>query len=368
MLKSMSFTLGQYMAKRYFLNTVGLLGVLLAIIYLFDSVELIRRGAEKDDVGFFVLFQMAFLKLPEAAQVLFPFAVLFSAMFTFWQLNKSHELIVIRASGFSVWQFLSPLILVSIALGIFHTGLINPLGALMLSQFDKLERVYLKRERDDEIALFKDGLWLRQKGDGDGYAILHAEKISHPDWMLRGVSVLYFAQDNTFQKRLDAQTARLTPGSWVFRDVVFHDAGPKPQKLDTYKLHTNLTITDVEDSFSSPETMSFWRLSGHIKTLKETGFDAARLQVYYHHLLSQPLLFAAMVFLAATVSMRPPRFSGRAFLIGLGVFMGFVVFFFSSYLQALGASRQLPAILAAWAPALVCFLLGTTVIMNIEDG
>jgi lipopolysaccharide export system permease protein len=40
----------------------------------------------------------------------------------------------------------------------------------------------------------------------------------------------------------------------------------------------------------------------------------------------------------------------------------------SSFLQALGASQQIPVILAAWSPSLICFLLGVTVMMNLEDG
>ena len=79
-------------------------------------------------------------------------------------------------------------------------------------------------------------------------------------------------------------------------------------------------------------------------------------------------MFAAMVLLAATVSIRPPRFRGAAVLFAIGIFIGFVVFFASGFLQALGASGQIPAMLAAWSPALICFLLGLSVMMNLEDG
>ena len=75
-----------------------------------------------------------------------------------------------------------------------------------------------------------------------------------------------------------------------------------------------------------------------------------------------------MVLLAATVSMRPPRNKGTALLIAVGVLMGFFVFFMSSFLQALGSSHQIPIFFAAWTPALVTFLLGVAVILNLEDG
>ena len=137
---------------------------------------------------------------------------------------------------------------------------------------------------------------------------------------------------------------------------------------DEYQVPTTLTTREIEDSFSSPESMSFWNLPSYIQTLEQTGFDATRLRVYYHSLLSQPLMFSAMILLAAIVSMRPPRSKGNFLLIVAGVFVGFLVFFLSSFLQALGSSQQIPVILAAWSPALICFLLGLSVMMNIEDG
>jgi lipopolysaccharide export system permease protein len=55
-------------------------------------------------------------------------------------------------------------------------------------------------------------------------------------------------------------------------------------------------------------------------------------------------------------------------LLAAGIGMGFVIFFLSAYLQALGASRELPPMMAAWAPALICTLGGLGVLMMTEDG
>jgi len=365
-------TLTRYLAKTYFLNMLFLLLGLLMIVYLFDTVELIRRGSKFDDVPLGLILQMGLLKLPEVGQVLFPFAVLFSAMFTFWQLTKRSELVVVRAAGFSVWQFLTPVILVAVFLGFLQMAVINPVGALLVGEFERLESRFLDR-KDSEIAIFREGLWLRQTidekgGEEDGYIIFKASRVSQPDWTLKGVSVLFFNSNDMFFQRIEADSANLVPGQWVLKDAHLFDDEQDGLNLETYNIDTQLSISDIEESFSSPETMSFWRLPAHIQTLEETGFDAARLKIHYHNLLSQPLMFAAMILLAATVSMRPPRFRGGTALIGFGIFIGFVVFFASSFLQALGASGQIPVIMAAWSPSVTAFLLGLSVLMNLEDG
>lgn len=361
-------TLNSYLAKTYFYNFLVLFGALLAVIYLFDTVELIRRASKIEDVPLILVLQMGLLKLPEVGQIIFPFGILFAAMFTFWQLTRRHELVVVRAAGFSVWQFLTPIITVAMLIGLLQITVINPMGALLVGKFEQLENKYLSRQ-DSQIAIFQEGLWLRQGSDldQDGYVILHAERID-PPWTLKNLTVFYFNENDNFIKRVNANSANLEPGQWVFKDTTLYQSSQNQYTKDLYTLPTRLTIEDVEESFSSPQSMSFWRLPGHIRTLEETGFDAGRLKVYYQNLLAQPLLFAAMILLAATVSMRPPRESGGLILVGLGVFIGFFVFFMSSFLQALGASHQIPVILAAWAPSVICLLLGLSVTMSLEDG
>jgi lipopolysaccharide export system permease protein len=368
-------TLSRYLARTYLVNMLLLFLALLAVIYLFDTVELLRRATKRHDVPLSLVLQMGLLKLPEVSQLLLPFAILFSAMYTFWQLTRRHELVVVRAAGFSVWQFLAPVVAVALGVGVLQMTVLNPLGTLLLGKFEQLERNYLNHD-DSQIAVFKEGLWLRQAteaGSQDskpGYVILHAARIKQPDWTLHNVTVFFFDQTDAFQRRLDAPSATLQPGRWVFKDAIISGQGRDRSSAPAQEqvLPTRLTIADVEDSFSSPETMSFWRLPGHIRTLEETGFDASRLKVYYQNLLAQPLLFAAMVLLAATVALRPPRLRGAFAMLGTGVFIGFFVFFMSSFLQALGSSQQIPVLLAAWSPALICLLLGVSVLMNLEDG
>lgn len=365
-------TLSSYVAGLYLRNALFLLFGLFGVIYLFDTVELIRRASKFETVPITLVLQMGLLKLPEVGQILFPFAILFGAMFTFWQLNRRHELVVVRSAGFSVWQLLRPIMGTAVLIGAVQITVINPVGALLVGKFEQLERNYLSHE-SNQIAIFKEGLWLRQglgqEGvDVPGYVILHAAKIEQPGMVLRDVKALHFDHADSFLQRLDAPSVALESGRWLFRDAVLHSADGTITQAPFFALPTALTIQDVNESFASPATMSFWQLPKFIETLEETGFDASSLRVHYQNLLAQPLLFAAMILLAASVSMRPPRLRGGLVLFAAGIFMGFVVFFMSSFMQALGASQQIPVVLAAWAPALICFMLGLSMVINLEDG
>ena len=360
-------TLAGYLCRLYVMNLLVLLGILAGIIYLFDTVELLRRAGKRADVPLSLVLEMGALKVPEAAQVTLPFAILFSAMFTFWQLGRRNELAVLRAAGLSVWQFLGPLLAVAGVAGVLHMAAVNPVGSVFLGKYEQLEREHLTREKN-LVSLFREGLWLRQPGQDGGETVLHAARIRLPEWRIDTVMALSFARDGTLGRRVDAPGAALEAGQWVFESAEINTFPGSPESRPTYALATDLTPGKIEQSFSSPEAMSFWRLPGHIGTLERAGFDATRLHIHFQSLLSQPLMFAAMILLAACVSLRPPRAGGSVALAVAGLVVAFVVFFVSSYLQALGAGHQIPVFLAAWSPSLICLLLGLGVILHLEDG
>ncbi len=359
-------TLSRYLIRLYLLNFIGLITILLGVVYLFEIIELLRRAVKLDDVPLSLVFGMGLLKLPDMAGVIAPFAILFSALYSFWQLSKRSELVVLRCAGISVWQFLLPIILSAMAIGLLMVTIINPISSAFYTQYSNLERIYLKKDKGNVIAVFKQGLWLRQETD-KGYAIFHAENID-PDWRLRDVVVLSFDNSNRFQDRMDAPSAVLKSGNWVLRDAIFNAAGYAAKRSKTASIPTDLTPRDIEESFSSPKSMGFWNMPSFIETLESTGFDSTRVRIHFQSLLSQPFLYAAMILLAACVALRQQR-QGRTFIfLVIGVFTGFIVFIMSNFLQVLGTSHQLPVFLAAWSPAMIFTLLGTTILLTLEDG
>ena len=114
--------------------------------------------------------------------------------------------------------------------------------------------------------------------------------------------------------------------------------------------------------------MSFWDLPGFINTLEAAGFSALRHRLHWHSILSIPLLLCAMVLIAATFSLRLTRRGGTGLLILVGLFAGFLLYFLTDIVLALGMSASIPVVLAAWAPSGVFALLGLAMLLHLEDG
>ena len=81
---------------------------IMAVVFLLDTIELIRRSANKENVPISLILEMATLKAPEIGQKIFPFSVLFGSMMVFTKMVKNQELIAAQSAGVSIWQFLLP--------------------------------------------------------------------------------------------------------------------------------------------------------------------------------------------------------------------------------------------------------------------
>src|SRR4051812_41629661 len=109
---NLPLTLSRYIARHFFQAImVALLGLIL-VSMLIDVVELIRRASGKEGVPFSIIMELALLRAPHLAEKLLPYAVLIGSMMALTKLTRTHELIVARSAGVSVWQFLAPAIAV----------------------------------------------------------------------------------------------------------------------------------------------------------------------------------------------------------------------------------------------------------------
>ncbi|MCW5772203.1 MAG: LPS export ABC transporter permease LptG [Rhodospirillaceae bacterium] len=357
-----------YLVRQFLIAFIGILAVFLAVIFLIDLIELLRRASGKQDATFSVVLGMAIYKLPMTAQKTLPFAVLFGAMYSFWRLNRSSELVALRASGVSVWQFLLPPLGAALLIGVVKITAINPLGAIMTGHYEQLENRFL-RMRSNLMAATASGVWLRQI-DSSGQSVIHAtsSKVEGKELELQEVMVLLYKGEDEFAGRIDAQSAKLEPGQW--RLVNARMAAPdKPVRaLPSYTFRTDLTIARIQDSFSSASTVSFWELPRFIRSLEATGFSALSHRLYWHSLLAEPLLYCAMVLIAAIFSLRHTRLRGVLFAVAGGIATGFLLFFLSDLVLALAHSTRLPPMLAAWAPVLASTMIGLAVLIHVEDG
>jgi lipopolysaccharide export system permease protein len=367
-----TLTLSLYIGRVFMGAVLGMLAALSGMVSLFDLIELLRRSATKPDATFALVSEIAALRLPYIAMQILPFAVLLGGILAFWRLTRSSELIVARAAGISAWQFLSAPVLFAVFLGAVATAAISPLSSVMYARAEALDNVYL-RTGGGPLALAGGNLWLRQADRElvpQGIAILHARGVALQNDKLsaQGISVFRLDANDRLLQRIDATDGTLEAGAWVLNQARIVAPDHLPDAPRTVSLPTNLTVSRVQESFASPDTLSVWALPDFIALLERSGFSAIRHRLHLQSLLALPLLAGTMALVSAGFSMRPSRRGGVARMIGSGVAAGFTLFVISKVAEEFGQSGALPAALAAWAPAGAGLMLSVALLLHLEDG
>jgi lipopolysaccharide export system permease protein len=295
-----------------------------------------------------------------------PFCILIGAMTCYLALSRRLELVVARAAGVSAWQFIAPALASAIGLGIIATTGYNPISA-NLRELSKRMEADLFGSAPGGGVQDASGFWLNQI-NSDGQWIINAARSEQQGARLTGLTVFKFDTDLQFKERIEARQATLEDGRWVFKFVRRFSLDKPPVEQETLYVATTLTQAQVRNSFSTPETVSFWQLPSYIRSSESSGFATAGYRLQYHKLIAQPFLLAAMVMLAASVSLRFFRMGGVQKMVLSGVGAGFLLYVLSKVTEDLSKAELMHPIAAAWLPVCVGGLTGFLALLYQEDG
>jgi lipopolysaccharide export system permease protein len=359
-------TLSRYFGMRFLTSVIGSFIGVVVLAAMIDYVELLRRGADWPNATPWLLAKISMYRVPQLTERIMPFSVLVGAMSCYLALSRRLELVVARAAGVSAWQFVAPAMIAAFLFGTVATTVYNPISAMLHERSKRLEADMLG-ENLSALQESTSGFWVRQKS-ADGGAIINASSSRDQGAELGGVSVYTFDSAGHFQQRIEAKSATLEPGYWRLEDARIYGSGKAPDLESTYRLGSNLTLEQVRESFATPETVPFWELPTYIEMADRAGLGAAGYRLQYQELLARPFLLAAMVLLAASVSLRFFRFGGVQKMILSGITAGFLLFVLSKITEDMSKSELMSPAAAAWIPVVVGGLTGFVALLYQEDG
>lgn len=358
-------TLARYFAARFVFAAIAVFAGIFLLIVFVDYIELLRRTASLPSVSALFVAQTSFYRVPQLLERLMPFCILIGAMSCYLSLSRKLELVVARAAGVSAWQFITPALLSALVLGALATAVYNPVSANMQERSKQMEAEMF----GGATANIQDatGFWINQ-ATSEGQAIINAANSQAQGMRLSGLTIFRFEPNNAFKERIEAREATLEPGRWRLREVRRYALDTPPITQSEVFLATNLTPAQVRNSFSTPETVSFWQLPEYIKSSESSGFATAGYRLQYQKLISRPFLLAAMVMLAAAVSLRFFRFGGVQKMVLSGVGAGFLLYVLSKVTEDLSKADLMHPVAAAWLPVCVGGLAGFLALLYQEDG
>lgn len=358
-----------YILKQYAMALLLVVLSIFGLIYIINLVEFLRDKGQYQ-LSFGAGPKIVFFETFANLQIILPFAVLIASLIVFARMSKSSELVIIRAVGGSVWQFLSPMVLMVFTLGFFQIMVLNPIAYhLENAALDSRVKEGLKSE---PLKIKESGLWLK-----DGYAnlqpVIYAKTLRNvpgEGLHLEDMSIVVIDRNESFSKKIYAKSALLGKEVFHLNDVSVFNPGESVEKLETLDFRTTLTLDKIQKNLVSPtKNFSLWELPGYIRFLDEAGFSSLQYRVYFYSLLAFPFLLVAFLFLCAAFSLSPnQRTLNFLWRVVLSAVVGFMLYFCNQIVMAMGNSGTIPVWLATFGTPLIAVLIEVSLLLHIEDG
>jgi lipopolysaccharide export system permease protein len=358
-------TLFRYFLKRHLLTIFWFFLGVTALVFLIDFIE--TSGYRANIPGFTLLDSMflTIMRVPLILQQTVPFVILLAGITTLVSLNRRQEMVVTRAAGISVWQFMMPFVTGALITGLLALFALNPLAAAGQRAAQQIESAANANKplnrRNQPIP------WLRQI-TADDDVVIGAQTVEEGGTLLHNAVFIHFGPESRIILRQDAATAKLKDGYWLLNKVNEIRPGQIPVVRETAQVRTNLKREFIQERLSRPESVDFLGLPAKIEAAHSFGVSTFALETQFHSLMSMPFMLIAMTLISATVSLKFSRFNQSQTMIFGGVVSGFVLYVITVLVKAFGSSGVVPPFVAAWIPVVVAMFLGTTLLLHQEDG
>jgi lipopolysaccharide export system permease protein len=351
---SLSAYLTRIMAVRTFAAAAALIGLLQLIDLLERTSQILQRGGPLD-IGRYMLLRMPFL-----FQEVAPFAVLAGAVFTFSQLARNSELVVMRITGMSLFQIFrrtAPVALAVALLDMVVTDQVTPRAEQALATWWNATA---------PSAAHAPGAprWFRIDGD-----VVEAGSASADGERLANIAIYQRKSDHALARRIRASSATWTDGEWRLHDAAITDLGQDRASLMTVAesdWRTSLRPSDASRLFANAYEITsetaFRSLFGKGPVDKAPSEFKTRL----YRTVAEGMAPIIMLLLALPTALGHAR-SNRTAPIIFGLGCGLLYLVADGVLTAMGTTGVLPAALAAWG-APVAFAAGAVTLLLYAEG
>lgn len=339
------------------------MSLFFALVGLIEIVEFSNRAGSSLATDPLRAFSSAGLTAAVWSMDLLPISFVIGGVLAISDLQNHRELIVAKVSGLSIWGVVRAPLIFAVLAGLFVGYVLDP---LVLRINDVLD-VGVNAPSSTSGALDRRDGWIEQTFDGGRYIIKADEVLTDGDGMI-GVRVFMLGGQNGDNRQIVAERARYQDFSWAFTRGTISEAGKPVTAFDQFSLPTNISAAQLQLQLGSTAHMSIFELRAQLrdKTITSPAEYAALMRL--RHLEALPILLVGTLLIAFAFTSGYSRMGTSNTRTIYGILLGFVVYVLTKLADRAGESGNIDALLAAWGPAIVAIVIGTTVLLLKEDG
>jgi lipopolysaccharide export system permease protein len=344
---------------RQFIQTIlfGLMAFTIIFIVV-DAMENLHDFIDQD-LPAYEIFHYYFVFAPEIIKLITPVAVLFAALFTAGKASNLSELTAMRASGMSMYRFMTPFIITTILISILSLYFGGYLVPMANKTKVHIEQVYLKKG----VRFSQSNIYFQDSKT----RIVSIGFFDNVTNTANRVSIQEFNNADLTEMTSRIDVARLKydtlTSSWMAVKGVarlFNKDGQTATYVDSLKLnYLNFQPIDITKKQRKTQEMNLDELDELIVSQERTGNDPTSTLIEYHSRYAFAFTSLIIVLFGLPISANK-RKGGLAVQVGISILVTFIYLAFMKISQAFGKNGALDPLLTAWFANI--FFLGAAII------
>ncbi len=352
------YVLGRFLSV-FFLVAASVL-LLAVIVDYAEHIDKIAKNRPSADVilGYYRNFLLT-ISLQIA-----PFGILLSTLIALGILSRNNEDTAFRANGVSLHRLGAPIVV----LAVLAAGLAFAAGEYIVPAAQRKQAQYKNiiygRPVDYGLSTPTERRWHY----GPGRAIWHQDATDPEKGILLSPSVFQFSDSFEVTRRDSAREAAWDGRLWVLRQGWSRTFGISSEA--SYRTYLEERVGgDPPKTFTrdrrGADEMRFRELQRYARRLRASGYPTSVLDTALHAKLSTPLLIPLLALLAVPFAFRIGK-KGTLAGIGVGLGLGMVFLIAGAFFTKVGEVGALPAVLAAWSPAVLAAIAATWLLLRLR--
>ncbi len=338
--------LDKYLIRQYIQTILfGLLAFTLIFVVI-DMMENLDDFLDQN-VPTSLILQYYLVFTPEMVRLMTPISVLLASLFTAGKMANQNELTAIKASGISLYRFMTPFILTTIVICVFSVYF----GGYLVPMANKhkvfIEQNYMKKG----LVYLGSNIFFQDTKT----KIVSISNYDLSQKQANQISIQEFSdQDKTkLISRTDAfrMIYDSTKSSWFAYDGItriFSDTTESVEKFMVKEFkQLNFNPEDVIKKQRKPEEMTLSELKSYGDEQFRTGNDPTAISIEYESRIAFAFASVVVVLFGLPISANRRR-GGLAIQFGINLLITFIYLVFMKVSQAFGKSGQLNPLTTAW--------------------
>jgi LPS export ABC transporter permease LptG len=337
--------------SRFFLFILAGFSTLFLIITLFQLLDNITRN----NTEWSVVINYLFFLLPLIANNVTPLAALVAVMITFGVLQKTSQVVALKASGQSIYRMAMPVVFASLLLSVavfFNQDYVLPFTN---SRQNNLRYLIRKGQEPPQTFYQSSNQWIFGL-DSRIYNYNYFD--ANTDSFLRLNVIDLSRKPFSISRRLYARRAKWDPQNheWILENGWERRfEGERLVGYDQFKQRRE-KLSERPEYFKKDlrgsSSMTLAELRHKIDDLARSGFDVLDLKIALQSKIAFPLTCMVMVLVGLPFSFSVGK-RGALYGVSLAIAIGLAYWGSIGLFEQMGRYEMLPPVLAAWGPNLL---------------